>query len=70
MNNLVDKKFIYKKTGKRYLIIKTIEYKDENTHGKWITAVIYKPLYECEIPEFSRSLTMFLDLFEEDPIQD
>ena len=65
MSNEVEINKVYKclSNNKLYKVVKIIPYKDENSNG-WIESVIYIPLYNCDIPEFSRSMSQFLKKFK------
>ena len=61
----IGKRYYYKKHGKEkeYVIEEVVKYKDERSNG-WIEAVIYKPLYPCDVDKFVRSKSMFISEFE------
>lgn len=66
----VGENYICISNNKKYVVSNIIPYKDENTKNKfpesngWTKIVVYKPLYHCEIKEFSRSLTLFESSFK------
>ena len=62
LETLIGKSFICKSNEKEYTLIDIMKYKDERSNG-WIEIAVYKPNYECDIPKFSRSVTMFNDAF-------
>jgi len=54
---------VHSETRGEYVITDVVPLKVDGGGG-WMLAVIYRPLYKCEIPCFCRSLDNFLESFE------